>query len=118
MAGCAIRGTRPRRHDAGGETAAKDGLMTDNGHKAGFSEPDTGLLAPYAAEETELFDLEQARADARKSRKAALRAGCPVAGVIIRDGRRVTIREWPDGRIERLVAGEWREWPDYTPGHG
>ena len=63
-------------------------------------------------EEEELFDMAAVREDIRKARRAALKAGAPAASVILHENQRVTIREWPDGRVERLVAGSWEEWPE------
>ena len=58
-----------------------------------------------------LFDLDKARSLAGASCEVAMQKGAPVAGVIMHEGARVIIREWPDGRVERLTSGgEWRAW--------
>ncbi len=97
--------------------------MIDNGHKAGFSEPDTGLLAPDATVETEKqadapekdaamtrFDLEQARKLVQASNKAVLAKGLPVTGVMMHRGTHIIVREYADGRMERLEGDEWKAW--------
>ena len=59
-----------------------------------------------------LFDMRRVRAAIAASVRQAQEKGCPIARVVIVGGRRVAVRTYPDGRIERLIGGIWQAWPN------
>ena len=60
------------------------------------------------------FDMERVRKAIAASVRQALEKGCPIARVVIVEGRRVVVRTYPDGRLERLIGDEWQAWTNHS----
>ena len=59
-----------------------------------------------------LFDLEQVRDAINASVRKAMEKGCPVARVVVVDGKRIVMRLHSHGHVEYLDGRDWRAWPD------